>query len=78
MSDTHIEAIVVPLYYDDGKVVHTCESYFMHPGPEMIRTKCDKVVLPGEAFTLSNATIDVTCDACRKAAGTADARPRRW
>ena len=68
MSDTHIEAIVVPLYYDDGKVVHACESYFMHPGPEMIRTKCGKVVLPSDAFTLRSATIDVTCPMCRATA----------
>jgi hypothetical protein len=77
MSDLHIEAIAVPLYYDDGKVIHACESYFMHPDREMVRTKCDKVVLPSEAFTLTNATIDVTCEACRKARGTADVGPRR-
>jgi hypothetical protein len=57
--------ITTPLYYDDSKVVHACESYFMHAGPPVERTMCDIEVPLNGSFTVDSGTIEVTCRKCR-------------
>jgi hypothetical protein len=73
MSDSRTEEIVIPLYYDDAKVIHACESCFMHLDIRLAWTKCDRDVPPNTSFTVKGGVIDVTWNACRKVAGTADA-----
>jgi hypothetical protein len=58
------EDTLVRIYYDDGRVVHACDSSLMHAGPPVVLTKCDKHVPPNEDFTLEHGTIEITCKAC--------------
>jgi hypothetical protein len=64
MGDRQTEEIAVPISYDDGKVIHACESCFMHAGAPLVWTKCDIGVPPGQSFTLRNAATEVTCPKC--------------
>jgi len=52
------------IYYDDGQVVHACDSSLMHAGPPVVLTKCDKHVPSNQEFTLEHGTIEITCKAC--------------
>jgi hypothetical protein len=62
--NSQTDEFIVPIYYDDGKLVHACESYSMHAGPPLVRTRCNKEVPLNEGFTLQNVTIEVTCTSC--------------
>jgi hypothetical protein len=64
MGDRQTEEIVVPIYYDDGKVIHACESCFMHAGPALVWTECNIGVPPGQSFTVADGAIEVTCPKC--------------
>jgi hypothetical protein len=61
---TNGDEIAEPIYYDDGTVIHACESCLMHPGERLVWTRCDRGVPPGQDFTLEYSTIEVTCPKC--------------
>ena len=58
----------VPLYYDDGTVIHACWSAIAETDVGSVQTRCDAHVPEHEAFTLQNVAIDVTCPRCRAVA----------
>ena len=41
MSDNETQQIAQPIYYDDGKVIHACDSAIMNRGVRLVWTKCD-------------------------------------
>jgi len=40
MSDNETQQIAQPIYYDDGKVIHACDSAIMNRGVRLVWTKC--------------------------------------
>jgi hypothetical protein len=71
MTDNQTKELVVPIYYDDGKVIHVCESGIIHPDIHTVWAKCNRDVPPGQGFTLRNVTIEVTCPKCLAAGNPA-------
>jgi hypothetical protein len=69
--------ITDPLYYNDGKVIHACESGIVVPGVRLVRTKCNRDVPDNASFTFGGGAIEVTCRKCREAAADADAASER-
>jgi hypothetical protein len=43
--------ITDPLYYNDGKVIHACESGIIVPSVRLVWTKCDRDVPDNASFT---------------------------
>jgi hypothetical protein len=41
VSDNETQQIAEPIYYDDGEVIHACESAIMDRGIPLVWTKCD-------------------------------------
>jgi hypothetical protein len=41
-----------PIYYDDGNVIHACESAIMDRGVRLVWTKCDMDVPDDQSFTV--------------------------
>jgi hypothetical protein len=64
-NDQQTRQIAAPMYYDDGEVIHACESFSMHAGPAVVMTECGNHVPPGQGFILEYSTIEVTCSKCR-------------
>lgn len=64
MTEDRTAEITKPLYYDDGEVVHACESCYMHAGPPVVMTQCGRHVPQGREFTLEYSAIEVTCAEC--------------
>ena len=62
------QEITAPIYYDDGKAIHVCESCLMYPGDRLVWTRCDRDVPPNQAFTVDRGTIGITCIKCLTAA----------
>jgi hypothetical protein len=69
--------ITAPLYYDDGTVIHVCESSIFDPGIRLVWTKCDRDVPSDASFTVEDGAIEVTCRTCHEAAAEADAALER-
>jgi hypothetical protein len=61
---TQAAEITRPIYYDDGAVIHECDSGVLDRGVRMVWTKCDIDVPPDEGFTVEGGSIEVTCPAC--------------
>jgi hypothetical protein len=49
--------IAAPLYYDDGNVVHACESGIIDEGVRLVWTKCDRDVPADASFTVEDGAI---------------------
>ncbi len=69
MSDRQTRQITHPIYYDDGKVIHACESAIMDRGVRLVWAKCDRDVPAGQSFTVEGEAPAITCPNCRAAIG---------
>ena len=77
MSDNETQQIAQPLYYDDGKVIHACESAIMESGDRLVWTKCDRDVPDDQSFTIEGGEAPaITCPECLRE-GRFDTRPAR-
>jgi hypothetical protein len=61
MSDDQTRQITQPIYYDDGKVIHACESAIMDRGVRLVWTKCDMDVPDDQSFTVEGEAPAITC-----------------
>ena len=61
--------ITDPIYYDDGQVIHDCESSEFLPGGRMVWTKCYMDVPDSQGFTVEGEGPAITCPDCRAAMG---------
>jgi hypothetical protein len=52
MSDDETGQSTHPIYYDDGKVIHACDSSEILPGVRMVWTKCYIDVPDVQSFTV--------------------------
>jgi hypothetical protein len=66
MSDDQTRQITDPIYYDDGDVIHACESTILHPGVRLVWTKCDMDAPENQGFTQGEGPA-ITCPECLKA-----------
>jgi hypothetical protein len=57
--------ITSPIYFEDRKVIHACESGIIVPGVRLVWTKCDRDVPANAGFTVKGHAIEVTCQKCR-------------
>jgi hypothetical protein len=64
MSDNGRRQITQPIYYDDGKVIHACESSEVLPGVRMVWTKCYLDVPDNRGFTVEGEAPAITCPEC--------------
>lgn len=55
--------MTAPIYYDDGKVIHACESSEILPEVRMVWTKCYIDVPDDKGFT-ADEVVEVTCRKC--------------
>ena len=69
MSDKQTGRIAQPIYYDDGKVIHACESSEVLPGVRMVWTKCYLDVPDNRGFTVEGEAPAITCPKCLAATG---------
>jgi hypothetical protein len=69
MSDNETQQIAQPIYYDDGKVTHACESAIMDRGIRLVWTKCDMDVPHDQSFTVEGDAPAITCLECRAGIG---------
>jgi hypothetical protein len=69
MSDNGTRQITQPIYYDDGKVVHACDSAIMDRGVRLVRTKCDMDVPQDQSFTVESEAPAITCPECLAGVG---------
>ena len=69
MSDKQTRQITQPIYYDDGKVIHACESSDVLPGVRMVWTKCYLDVPDNRGFTVEGEAPAITCPKCLAATG---------
>jgi hypothetical protein len=69
MSDNPRRQITDPISYDDGKVIHACESAIMESGVRRVWTKCDMDVPDDQGFTVEGEGPAITCRECRAAIG---------
>ena len=63
MSDNPTRQITDPISYDDGKVIHACESAIMDRGVRLVWTKCDMDVPDDQGFTVEGQAPTITCPA---------------
>ena len=64
MSDDQTRQITDPIYHDDGKVIHACESAIMESGDRLVWTKCDRDVPDDRGFTVEGEPPAITCPDC--------------
>ena len=64
MSEGETRQIRQPIFYDDGQVIHACESGSIAPGVRTVWTKCDIDVLDDQSFTVEGDTPAITCARC--------------
>jgi hypothetical protein len=64
MSDDQPRQITEPIYYDDGRVIHACESTIMDRGVRLVWTKCDMDVPQDQSFTVEGDAPAITCPEC--------------
>jgi hypothetical protein len=69
MTDKQTRQITQPIYYDDGKVIHACESSEVLPGVCMVWTKCYIDVPDKQGFTVEGEAPPITCPKCLAATG---------
>ena len=70
MSDNETRQITQPIYYDDGKVIHACESAIMDRGVRLVWTKCDMDVPEDQSFIVEGGEAPaITCPKCLAATG---------
>jgi hypothetical protein len=70
MSDKQTGRITRPIYYDDGKVIHACESSEVLPGVRMVWTKCYMDVPDDQSFMVEGGEAPaITCPECLAAIG---------
>ena len=69
MSDNGRRQITQPIYYDDGEVIHACESAIMDRGVRLVWTKCDMDVPDDQSFTVEAEAPATTCPECLAAIG---------
>jgi hypothetical protein len=69
MSDNQTRQITDPIYYDDGHVIHACESATMDRGVRLVWTKCDMDVPDDQGFTVEGEGPAITCPECLAAIG---------
>ena len=60
MSDKQTGRITQPIYYDDGKVIHACESAIMDRGVRLVWTKCDMDVPDDQSFMVEGGEAPAT------------------
>jgi hypothetical protein len=65
MSDDQTRQITDPIYYDDGDVIHACDSTIPQPGVRLVWTRCD--VPENQGFTQCEGPA-ITYPECLKAA----------
>jgi hypothetical protein len=69
MSDNQTRQITLPIYYDDGEVIHVCESAIMDRYVRLVWTQCVRHVPDDQSFTVDGEMPAITCPECRAAAG---------
>jgi hypothetical protein len=69
MSDNQTRQVTDPIYYDDGEVIHACESAIMDRGVRLVWTKCDTDVPDDQSFTVEGEAPAITCQECLAAMG---------
>lgn len=69
MSDNETQQIAQPIYYDDGKVIHGCDSAIMDRDVRLVWTKCNMGVPDDQRFTVEGEVSAITCPQCRAAIG---------
>jgi hypothetical protein len=61
MSNNETGQITQPIYYDDGDVIHACESAITDRGVRLVWTQCDMDVPDDQSFTVDGAAPATTC-----------------
>jgi hypothetical protein len=69
MSDNQTRQITLPIYYDDGEVIHACESAIMDRYVRLVWTQCVRHVPDDQSFTVHGDMPVITCPECRAATG---------
>jgi hypothetical protein len=69
MSDGETRPTTEPIYYDDGEVIHACESAIIDGGVRLVWTKCDMDVPDDQGFTVEGEAPAITCPECLAATG---------
>jgi hypothetical protein len=69
MTDNQTQQITEVIYYDDGDVIHACDSAIMDRGVRLVWTKCDMDVPDDQSFTVDGEGPAITCPECRAAIG---------
>ena len=64
MSDNETQQMAQPIYYDDGKVFHACDSAIMDRGVRLVWTKCDIDVPDDRSFMVEGDMPAMTCPEC--------------
>jgi hypothetical protein len=67
MSDNQTQQITEPIYYDDGELIHGCESAIMDRYVRLVWTKCVRHVPDDQKFTVDGEAPAITCPECLKA-----------
>ena len=70
MNDNETQQMAQPIYYDDGRVIHACESAIMESGDRLVWTKCDMDVPDDQSFIAEGGEAPaITCPECLAAIG---------
>lgn len=56
-----------PIYWNDKRVVHACETSLVHPGVRLIWTLCQKDVPANAAYRCAGD--EITCETCKARGG---------
>ena len=64
MSDNQTQPITEPIYYDDGEVIHGCESAIMDRYVRLVWTKCVRHVPDSQSLTVKVEMPAITCPEC--------------
>jgi hypothetical protein len=64
MNDNETQQMAQPIYYDDGRVIHACDSAITDRGVRLVWTKCDMDVPEDRSFTVEGEAPAISCPEC--------------